>query len=89
MNDYVVIDTDENFRELLNKVFTDEFMQKYTEFENFEGFKYSSAVMANWDSDQMIYSRAVFDNFVKESTQFTSWEEMVRTATDEKFGKRD
>ena len=88
MTDYVVIDTDENFRELLNKVFTDEFMQKYTEFENFEGFKYSSAVMANWDSDQMIYSQTVFDNFVKESTQFTSWDEMVKTATDEKFGNK-
>ncbi|MCF0144336.1 MAG: hypothetical protein HUJ79_04410, partial [Firmicutes bacterium] len=65
MNDYVVIDTDEKFRELLNTIFSDEFMKKYTEFDNFEGFKYSSAVMANWDSDQMIYSQTVFDNFVK------------------------
>ena len=88
MNDYVVIDTDEKFRELLNTIFSDEFMKKYTEFDNFEGFKYSSAVMANWDSDQMIYSQTVFDNFVKESTQFTSWEEMVKTATDEKFGNK-
>ena len=88
MNDYVVIDTDEKFRELLNTIFSDEFMKKYTEFDNFEGLKYSSAVMANWDSDQMIYSQTVFDNFVKESTQFTSWEEMVKTATDEKFGNK-
>ncbi|MCI8647841.1 MAG: hypothetical protein HFE76_13870 [Firmicutes bacterium] len=86
MDDYVVVDTNAEFRKLLKTVFSDAFMKKYTTFENFEGFQYSSAVMTNWEADQMIYSRAVFDNFVKESTQFSSWDQMVMTAADEAFG---
>ena len=62
MDDYVVVDTNAEFRKLLKTVFSDAFMKKYTTFENFEGFQYSSAVMTNWEADQMIYSRAVFDN---------------------------
>lgn len=86
MNDYVAVDSSKEFKQLLETIFNDSFMKKYTTFENFEGFKYSSAVMTNWEADQMIYSKIVFDNFVKESTQFASWDEMVMTATDEKFG---
>ena len=62
-------------------------MQKYTNFDNFEGFQYSSAVITNWNADTMVYARLLMDNFVKESTQFQTWDEMVMKASDEKFGK--
>ena len=87
MEDYVAVPAPKEFRDLLKRIFTDEFMQEHTTFRNFEGFQYSSAVMTNWEADQMIYQPAVFDNFVKESTQFQSWEEMVKAATDQAFGK--
>lgn len=87
MDDYVSVPAPKEFRDLLKRIFTDDFMKAHTTFENFEGFRYSSAVMTNWEADIMIYSPEVFDNFVKESTEFTGWEEMVRAATDEAFGK--
>ena len=62
-------------------------MQKYTNFENFEYFRYSSAVMVNWTGPYMVYNEDVFNNFIVESTQFTKWDEMVMKAADEKFGK--
>lgn len=85
VSDYVVVEADEEFKRLLGIIFTDNFMRKNTRFNNFEAFKYSSAVMTNWNSDQMIYSQSVFNNFVKESTDFNTWEEMVKKATDERF----
>ena len=88
MDDYVVVDTNEEFKKLLRTIFSDRFMKQYTAFENFEGFQYSSAVMTNQEADQMIYSKTVFDNFVKESTQFSSWDQMVMTATDQAFGTK-
>lgn len=86
MEGYVYVDMDEDFRKLLNTIFSDEFMQKNTNFENFEAFQYSSAVIANWKADRMVYAELLMDNFVKESTGFSTWEEMVKAATEEKFG---
>ena len=87
MNDYITVKAGKEFWDMLDMIFTDEFMQKYTNFENFEYFRYSSAVMVNWGSAFMIYQENVFNNFVIESTQFQTWDEMVRTAADERFGK--
>lgn len=84
---YVRIEADEKFKKLLKTIFTDEFMQANTNFTNFEGFQYSSAVITNWNSDHMVYARLLMDNFVKESTRFNSWEEMVMAASDERFGR--
>ena len=84
---YVRVEADEKIKKLLQTIFTDEFMQKYTNFDNFEGFQYSSAVITNWNADTMVYARLLMDNFVKESTQFQTWDEMVMKASDEKFGK--
>lgn len=86
MDGYVYVDMDEEFRKLLAAIFTDEFMQENTNFQNFEGFQYSSAVIANWNSDRMVYAQLLMDNFVKESTRFSTWEEMVQEATKQRFG---
>ena len=73
-----VVPRSPEMRGLLEEIFTDRFMAKYTNFENFESFRYSSAVVVNWESDVLIYAR--------ERTQFSSWEEMVRSAADLRYG---
>ena len=75
MEGYVYVDMDQKLRNLLNTIFTDEFMEENTNFSNFEGFQYSSAVITNWKADKMVYAQLLMDNFVKESTRFSSWEE--------------
>lgn len=87
MEGYIRVKAGKEFWDLLNMIFTDEFMQKYTNFENFEYFRYSSAVMVNWGGEYMIYPETVFNNFILESTQFQTWDEMVMKAADERFTK--
>ena len=71
---YVPMSPDD--KKLLEMIFTDEFMQAETNFEAFRDFQSSSA-------------EEVFDGFVRESTRFTSWDEMVRTAADRAFSEKD
>ena len=66
---------------LLEDIFTEDFMKANTRFESFEGFRYSSAVIVNWKADTLIYARSLMDSFVRESTNFSSWEELVCAAT--------
>ena len=84
---FVYVDYPRELRELLEKIFHDEFMREHSRFQSFEGFRYSSAVFVNWNADQLVYDETVFNNFVAESTQFSSWDEMVRAATDAYFGR--
>ena len=85
MDGYVVVEVDAKLRNLMETIFTDEFMKEYTNFDNFEGFRYSSAVITNWNADQMVYAQLLMDSFVQESTKFSSWDEMVQVAADLKF----
>lgn len=82
---YVRVLAGEKFWNLLDMIFTEEFMKKYTNFENFDNFKYSSAVMVNWGQEYMIYSETVFNHFIVESTVFKTWNDMVMKAADERF----
>ena len=86
MDGYVYVNADAQFKKLLGTIFTDEFMEENTNFSNFEGFQYSSAVITNWKADKMVYAQLLMDNFVKESTRFSSWEEMVHAAAEQRFG---
>ncbi len=86
MDGYVAVEMDEEFRNLLQTIFTDEFMKENTNFENFEAFQYSSAVIANWKAEQMVYAKLLMDGFVQESTRFQTWDEMVMAAADARFG---
>lgn len=79
---FVYADNSPQFRDLLGKIMNDEFMAAHTRFPTFEGFRYSSAVFVNWSADELVYNEEVLNNFVRESTQFGSWDEMVQTATD-------
>ena len=85
MDGYVSVKMDQELRDLLETIFTDQFMQENTNFENFEAFQYSSAVIANWKAEIMVYAQLLMDGFVKESTRFETWEEMVQAAADARF----
>ena len=87
MDGYIRVKAGKEFWDILDIIFTDEFMQKHTNFESFEYFRYSSAVMCNWGGEYMIYPETVFNNFVIESTEFQTWDEMVIKAADERFAK--
>lgn len=82
---FVYIDDAPQTMRLLNEVFTDDFMAAHTKFQSFEGFRYSSAVIVNWNAQRLVYDSALLDLFVRESTGFSSWDEMVRAATDERY----
>lgn len=74
---YDIVSNPPEMREVLESIFTDAYMQEYTSFTSFDAFRYSSAVIVNWEKDPMIYSKQLFDNFVNESTKFKSFDEMV------------
>ena len=82
------VDYPQKMKDLLMQIFDDSFMQANTRFQSFEGFRYSSAVFVNWNSDCLIYDDALLDRFVQESTRFSTWDEMIQTATDLSFSAR-
>lgn len=85
MQGYVYVEMDSKTRELLHEIFTDEFMKENTNFDNFEAFQYSSAVIANWKAERMVYAELLMDRFVQESTRFSTWTQMVMAAADQRF----
>ncbi len=82
---YVFLPNAQELMKLLEDVFTDAFMQENSRFDDFDGFKFSSAVMVNWQAETIVYAPLLLDAFVKESTRFSSWDEMVRTATAQRY----
>ena len=85
MQGYVYVEMDSKTRELLNEIFTDEFMKENTNFDNFEAFQYSIAVIANLKAERMVYAELLMDHFVQESTRFSNWTQMVMAAADQRF----
>lgn len=69
------------------QLFTQEFMQLYTEFESFEALLESS----QWEVEEQEDFEAIpeddFDSYVDEHTDFPSWEVMYQTAA-ERFLER-
>ena len=82
---YVPVSPD--LRKTMTEIFTEDFMKEETNFDSFEAFQFSSAVFVNWKSDIMVYDEEVLNTFVKESTRFSSWDEMVKAAADRRFGQ--
>ena len=54
------VDYPQKMKDLLMQIFDDSFMQANTRFQSFEGFRYSSAVFVNWNSDCLIYDDALW-----------------------------
>lgn len=67
----------QKLRDRLNEILSEYFMKKYTNFESFEQFQYSSAVFVKWDAPVLIYSVDRLNGFVSESTKFKTWDEML------------
>ena len=86
---FIKVEATPQLRKHINTIFTDEFMRENTNFTCFMDFQSSSAVFLNWNSYLWVYNEEVFDGFVRESTRFSSWEEMVKTATDQAFAKKE
>ena len=84
---FVKVKNDEALRGFFEGIFTDEFMKAHTNFESFEYFRYSSAVIADWTAAEMVYNEELLDLFVKESTEYGSFEEMIRAAVAEEKEK--
>ena len=82
---YVFLDNAPELMNLLEDIFTDAFMQAHTRFENFDAFQFSSAVMVNWKAETIVYAPLLLDSFVRESTDFPGWDEMVRAAADQRY----
>lgn len=58
------VDYPQKMKDLLMQIFDDSFMQANTRFQSFEGFRYSSAVFVNWNSDCLIYDDALLDHLI-------------------------
>lgn len=84
---FVQVHNSDRLRRLLQEIFTDHFMQENTNFISFEYFRYSSAVIANWDADIMVYNDDLLNRFVAESTRFSTFDEMVTAAADQYYKK--
>lgn len=86
---FAYIDDAPKLLELLNDIFTDAFMAENTRFESFEGFRYSSAVIINWDAPRIVYNTELLDCFVGESTSFPSWDGMIRAAVAQRYHNKE
>lgn len=84
----VTLHYDEKLRRFFAAIFTDDFMRAHTRFEKFEYFRYSSAVILNWDAEQPLYDEALLDLFVQESTDFCTFDGMIHAAADEYFAEK-
>ena len=82
---FVFLENAPELMRLLEDIFTDAFMQAHTRFENFDAFQFSSAVMVNWKAETIVYAPLLLDSFVRESTDFPGWDEMVRAAADQRY----
>lgn len=85
VGDYAVVSNPPQLKALLDEIFTPEFMCRHSSVKSFEAFQYSSAVVVNWGKDPLIYRPVLLDTFVREVTDFSSWDEMVKQAADEHF----
>lgn len=70
-------------KEELANLFNSRFMQKYTNYTDFDEFRFAGAVFINWSSDFVVGDRTAFDCCVKGKTIFATWEQMYQKAMDE------
>ena len=66
-----------------NELFTIEFMQNHAGVSSFDKFLKQGNFKVETQEDFEAIPDDVFDNYVKENTDFSSWEEMSDAATDE------
>ncbi len=69
--------------EELDCLFNQQFMQRYTNYNSFEEFRFAGAVFINWSADFVVGDRMAFDSCVKGKTKFSNWEQMYQAALKE------
>lgn len=84
----VTVQNSEKLRKFFRAIFTDSFMRAHTNFEKFEYFCYSSAVIVNWDADPMVYDETLFDLFAQESTEYDSFGAMIHAASQQHLASK-
>lgn len=67
----------------LTDLFTSEFMKLYTQFDSIEEFFSSGGFEINSEDDFEAIADTEIDAHVMETTNFTSWKEMLTEAVDE------
>ena len=65
-----------------SKLFVPEFMEKYTAFSTIEELLQASTFDIKTNEDFKNIPDKEWDEFIKETTEFSSWEEMVKEAGD-------
>lgn len=64
-------------------VFSDEFMERYTKFSSFDQMKRESPMSNVKTAD--LFDNKRWDRFVKKTTQFDSWKEMLLKSANEQL----
>lgn len=64
-------------------LFTTPFMRKHTNFSTFDEFLNDGNFVVNSEEDFENIPDVDMDNHVRKSTKFSSWEEMLTTASEE------
>lgn len=64
----------------LTKIFSKDFMRKYTDFKSIEGFIEESGYEINGEDDASKFQEDGWNEFVRENTEFDSWKGMVAQA---------
>ena len=67
----------------ITDLFTNEFMEKYTNFFNFKALQFSSMVWIDWDQDVVATRKSLLDRFIAGSSVFSTWDEMYQKAEEE------
>lgn len=65
-----------------DKLFTSSFMRKYTNFSSFDEFLDAGNFEVNSQEDFEAIPDDEMDQLVRDTTKFSSWEEMLTTATE-------
>jgi hypothetical protein len=66
-----------------DNIFTNSFMRKYTSVSNFDEFLTAGGFEVNSEEDFEAIPDDDMDNYVRKSTEFSSWQEMLNTAGEE------
>lgn len=62
------------------ELFNDEFVQEHTQFSNIDEFFESGGFIINREEDFNSIPQDKLDKHVKETTEFSDWEDMLSTA---------
>ena len=65
-----------------DKLFTCSFMNKYTNFSNFDDLLYAGNFIVNSQEDFEAIPDKEFDIHISSCTKFSTWEEMLNKATE-------